>query len=135
MITKPEKYTREFVQSELNDMLQELEEQTEVIILGELFDKRDYSPQRFSDWEKKFEDDEEILESIKRVKSILETRLNSGGLKGKLNPTMTIFNLKNNYGWKDKTETDITTGGEKIKTALVEFVGDESGKDKSTDTN
>lgn len=25
-----------------------------------------------------------------------------------------IFNLKNNFGWKDKTETDLTSGGEQI---------------------
>lgn len=30
------------------------------------------------------------------------------------NPTGTIFNLKNNYGWKDKTETDVTTNGKSI---------------------
>lgn len=36
-------------------------------------------------------------------------------------PAGTIFNLKNNYGWKDRTEQDLTTGGEKINpmTALT----------------
>lgn len=29
-------------------------------------------------------------------------------------PTGTIFNLKNNFGWKDKTEQDITSGGDKL---------------------
>lgn len=125
MKTKPEKYTEEFVSKELKDIIKELEESPEAIVLGELFTKRDYSPQRFSEWEEKFKDHDKISESIKKVKSILETRLNTGGLKGKLNPTMTIFNLKNNYGWKDKTEQDITSGGDKLPTALVKFVGDE----------
>ncbi len=31
------------------------------------------------------------------------------------NSTGAIFNLKNNFGWKDKTETDITTDGEKLQ--------------------
>lgn len=106
MKTKPEKYTKEFVRLELTAMLKELKKDDTVVILGELFDRRDYSLQRFSEWEKKFEKDAEISESIKRIKSILETRLNLGGLKGKLNPTMTIFNLKNNYGWRDKTEVE-----------------------------
>lgn len=104
----PEKYTREFVEAELQAILQELKDNQDTVILGELFDTRDYSPQRFSEWEAKFADDVEISESIKRIKGILETRLNSGGLKGKFNPAMTIFNLKNNYGWKDKTEVDNT---------------------------
>lgn len=29
-----------------------------------------------------------------------------------------IFNLKNNYGWKDRTEADITSDGEKLGVAL-----------------
>lgn len=108
MKTKPEKYTEEFVAYELATMLTELKENADVVILGELFNDRDYSPQRFSEWEEKFKDHAEISESIKRIKSLLETRLNSGGLRGKLNPTMTIFNLKNNYGWKDKSEQEIS---------------------------
>jgi len=32
--------------------------------------------------------------------------------------TGAIFNLKNNFGWRDKTETDITSGGEKIQPLL-----------------
>lgn len=108
MITKPEKYTAEFVQNELLSMIQEIENDQEIIVLGELFKHRDYSPQRFSEWAEKFSDNNEITESIKRIKSILETRINTGALKGKLNATMTIFNLKNNYGWKDKFENDVT---------------------------
>jgi len=119
MITKPEKYTKEFVLLELTNMLNELVDSPEVVILGELFNKRDYSAQRFSEWEEKFKKDDEISESIKRIKSTLETRLNSGGLRGKLNPTMTIFNLKNNYGWRDKTETDLTTNGKDLPTPIL----------------
>lgn len=118
MKTKPEKYTQEFVAAELQAMIQELEDNPAVVILGELFATRDYSPQRFSEWEEKFQDDEEISESIKRIKSTLEARLNLGGLKGILNPTMTIFNLKNNYGWRDKTEVDSTIKGD------VTFIND-----------
>lgn len=131
MITKPEKYTREFVSSELADMMQELQDNTEIVILGELFKSRDYSAQRFSDWEQKFSDDDQIMESIKRIKSTLETRINIGGLKGKLNPTMTIFNLKNNYGWKDKNETELS-GGLAIKGATIEFT--DNPKADSTDS-
>ena len=33
---------------------------------------------------------------------------------GKANATFSIFNLKNNYGWKDKTEQEIDHKGLKI---------------------
>ncbi len=43
------------------------------------------------------------------------------------NATGPIFNLKNNYGWKDKTEVDqdITSGGNAIQPLLVKFIDKE----------
>lgn len=116
MITKPTIYTAEFVEKELEEIERIIDENKDIIVLGEVILSRGYSPQRFSEWEAKFDEKEYpvISESIKRVKAMLETRLNLGGLTGQLNPTLTIFNLKNNYGWKDKTETDITSGGDKL---------------------
>lgn len=59
-----------------------------------------------------YEDKEEYSDTIKRAKdrihAFAELRLFEN------NPTGVIFNLKNNFGWKDKTETDITTKGESI---------------------
>ncbi|RDH76352.1 hypothetical protein DVS77_21600 [Mycolicibacterium moriokaense] len=34
-------------------------------------------------------------------------------------PTGSIFNLKNNYGWKDKIEQDLTSNGETIAPRIV----------------
>lgn len=51
-------------------------------------------------------------------------------------PVGTIFNLKNNFGWKDKTEQEVDLKG-KINIALVEFVGtdgDNPDTDQDTDT-
>lgn len=58
-----------------------------------------------------------IKDARDRVQEDIETRLMET-----TNQSGAIFNLKNNFGWKDKTETDITTGGDKLNTALVEFV-------------
>lgn len=44
------------------------------------------------------------------------------------NQSGAIFNLKNNFGWKDKTETDLTSGGEKLGIE-VEFI---NGKDSKS---
>lgn len=65
-------------------------------------------------WKKTFKKNEEVFRTIKRVEQIFEDRLFSGALNGKYNPTTAIFGLKNNHGWKDKNETDITSGGKPI---------------------
>lgn len=57
---------------------------------------------------------DEYYRTINTAKSKIEANTERLGLQGKTNPALTIFSLKNNYGWVDKIETDITSGGEKI---------------------
>lgn len=57
---------------------------------------------------------DEFSDTIKRAKLKCENWVEEGALTNKINPTSAIFNLKNNYGWKDKTETDLTTNGQSI---------------------
>lgn len=45
---------------------------------------------------------------IKKAKRKVERQLEENALMGKANATFTIFNLKNNYGWQDKTEVETT---------------------------
>lgn len=125
MITKPEKYTREFVLNELNDMLVEIDRDQGIFFINQLFEKRDYSRQRYSDWAKKFDGDEEIMDTIKRLEGQLENRLVIGALTGALNPTMSIFTLKNKHDWKDRTEVENT---HEIKTALVKFIDEKPNR-------
>ena len=68
------------------------------------------------------EDDVAFFHSIKRAKMICEQNVEKGLLSGKYNPTGAIFNLKNNYGWKDKQE--IEQNGEMNNTITVKFAGD-----------
>lgn len=86
--------------------------------LGE--DDENYDPDvaKFSDT---------IKRAKEKIHNYLEKNLNSPS------PTGTIFNLKNNYGWKDKTETDITSGGEKIQGAMIEFINSPKANNTSTD--
>ena len=71
------------------------------------------------------ETDDEFSHTIKKAKdkiqNYLELNLNSPS------PTGTIFNLKNNYNWKDKTETDVTTNGESIN-PISQLTADELRK-------
>jgi len=108
MITKPVKYTEEFVKNELEKLEQDARI-PDILVIGELFENRKYSRQRFCEWAVDFKDNRKISDSIKRIKQIFENKINSGALKGKLNATMAIFNLKNNYGYTDKTEVEQTT--------------------------
>ena len=47
-----------------------------------------------------------LSDTRKKIKEIFEHRIVSGAMKNKYNPTFSIFNLKNNYGWKDKQEVE-----------------------------
>lgn len=53
-----------------------------------------------------YEKTDEYFDTIKRAKHRCENYLEEGMLTNKLNSTASIFNAKNNYGWRDKTETE-----------------------------
>lgn len=48
-----------------------------------------------------------FLNLIKKAKKIQELKLIKYGIADRLQPTMTIFVLKNHHAYKDKTETDL----------------------------
>jgi len=54
--------------------------------------------------------DQEFFHTIKRAKDKVLFRLSELSLSGKINPSVTIFNLKNNYDYTDRQEIkqDIT---------------------------
>ncbi len=82
----------------------------------------DTSRETLLDYEEKDKFSDTIKKAKARCHSYAERQLFGG------NPTGPIFNLKNNYAWRDKTETDITTKGKPVK-SLVEFVGADGGTD------
>lgn len=61
----------------------------------------------------------EFSDTISKAKNKIENWLEENSLAGITNPTVSMFNLKNNFGWKDKTEVEQTniTLAEKIKQA------------------
>ena len=67
----------------------------------------------------------EISEARKAVKLIRDAKLKCQNwieksmMTGKTNPVAAIFNLKNNYRWKDKTELDATTNGKDLQAVPI----------------
>lgn len=55
-----------------------------------------------------------IREARSRVHEDVETRL-----MGTRNEKGAMFNLKNNFGWKDETKTDVTTGGKPLPAPIL----------------
>jgi hypothetical protein len=76
-----------------------------------------------------YEDKDEFSDTIKEAKAkchmYAEIALYGGSATGP------IFSLKNNYGWKDKSEQDITSNGESV-TPVVRII-DERQRDTDTE--
>lgn len=88
----------------------------------------DYESGKYDDRDDTDEDGERFSNAVKEAKIRVQARVEEMSLNGA--GAGTIFWLKNNAGWKDKTEVDHTTNGESI--ALVEIVrsgGSTNGQD------
>ena len=120
----PVVYTEEYVKEQLKILLEEATWES-YLTMSKMFENKEYSQQRFSEWAEKYSNNYEISESIKKIKEIFQNKINEGALRGKLNATMAIFNLKNNYGWKDKTEQDLN-----VKSVSLTELFNESNESK-----
>lgn len=69
--------------------------------------------------------------TIKKAKQTIHA-FNEEQLYRNTQVTGVIFNLKNNFDWKDKTETDLTSGGKELKASLVQFI-DANSNNTNTD--
>lgn len=67
-----------------------------------------------------YQEKEEYVDTIKRAKEKCLRWVEENHLMGKVNPTAGIFNLKNNYGWRDQQHTDITSNNEKLSFGWVD---------------
>ncbi len=108
MITKPTYWTKTRIILTLESMLSMIKSETNPktwhITLGGLCQDFDIYRELIPIWSKEYPDEDEIIHPIKRIHQILENRVNEGALRNQLNFVSSIFNLKNNYGWKDTQE-------------------------------
>lgn len=68
-----------------------------------------------------YEEREEFFDTIKRAKQTIEAMTESLLLNGGAQPAGVIFNLKNNWGWKDKVEQEITGGADPVGILLQKY--------------
>lgn len=54
-----------------------------------------------------YEKNPKFSDTVRRAKNRIENWIEEHSLNGDLNPTISIFNLKNNFGWRDKQEIDM----------------------------
>lgn len=70
----------------------------------------------------RYGDRESFATLIKEAKQKVECQLEENALMGKANSTFTIFNLKNNYGWQDKSELEVKKNPIEDLTPLAELL-------------
>ena len=51
-----------------------------------------------------YSNQDKFFDTIKKARDRVQMQLEENALSNKANPTFTIFNLKNNFDWKDKIE-------------------------------
>lgn len=68
---------------------------------------------------------QDFSDTVKKIKNWIYHRKKQLAMQGKMPPAIFIFDAKNNAGYVDKTEQDLTSGGDKLQPMLVRFVGEE----------
>ena len=122
-----EKWTESEASKFVDSVLEYVQSNQRCMFIGEPVTELGYYRTLWNYISEKFD-----FDTIKKVESILESRLVKLGLEGTNNATMTIFTLKNNYGWTDKQSIDHTTKGEAINAPrTLADLYNESGKSKS----
>ena len=126
------KWTIDYVNEELDMVLDKLLSDPMIITYKDLFETRPYTTQSFNYYVNKFghqdspEFDPALHEKVVKIKEILENRLVDAGLHYKTQPIFTIFLLKNKYeGYEDKKVVEhdhkITAISEGKKAMMIEM--------------
>lgn len=113
---RPLKYTPEELTKKTNEYFKMCDEKEKPYTISGLCLYLDTTRETIREYELR----EEFVDTIKRAKQRVENYVEEYSLIGKLNPTVSIFNLKNNFNWKDKTEIDNNVKVE--KTSVSELI-------------
>jgi hypothetical protein len=104
-------YDYEKAKKLFEDSLEMLRSDTEIYFLGTLAVKMNIYRQLYDYLLDRFQD----LDTIKKkIDGILESRIVEKAMNNKVNPTFSIFMMKNNHDWKDKQEHDVSVSDYQI---------------------
>jgi hypothetical protein len=74
-------------------------------------------------------------DTVKRIKNWIYYKKKQLAMKNQMNATIFIFDAKNNAGYVDKTEQDLTSAGEKLEPTIVQFIDKVVPGGDNSDTN
>lgn len=108
MAGRPLKFeSPQILEDKINEYFAKCEEKGQKPLITELALFLDTTRETLCDYREK----DEYSDSIKKAKLRCQITLERNLVEGKVNPTGTIFNLKNNYGWRDKSESEVEHKG------------------------
>ena len=100
-MARPKLYkTKEEIQKIIDEYFSLCDEKEKPYTMSGLANALNMSRQSLINYSK----DEEFFDTIKKARAEVEQQLEENALMGKANSTFTIFNLINNYGWRDTVE-------------------------------
>ena len=68
-----------------------------------------------------YSNQDQFFDTIKKARDKVQMQLEENALSNKANPTFTIFNLKNNFDWKDSNEVKTNVEITKVDELLNEI--------------
>ena len=68
-----------------------------------------------------YSNQDQFFDTIKKARDRVQMQLEENALSNKANPTFTIFNIKNNFDWKDSNEVKTNVEITKVDELLSEI--------------
>ena len=107
---KPEKHKTRYIAGKVDALIKSIEleivENTDIVFLNQSLANRGITTGKWGLIKQKHADNLPLIETMRRIETILEGRIVNGALNNKLNTTMAIFVLKNKYHWRDSKVID-----------------------------
>lgn len=120
---RPDKWNNiEKLKQTIDNYFKECDEKGEPYLITGLCLALECQREVLLDWDKntgKYPKPEKAVALIRQAKLKCQNYAEKLLMSGKLNPTGAIFNLKNNYRWKDKSELDATTNGKDLQSVPI----------------
>ncbi len=101
------KWTAATVTAHLNEIEKEATDGSSYF-LGRALAKRGLYKQIWNYWKKTFHDNEDIMEQMLCIETILEAKILEAALKKEISGTVAALTLKFNYKWNTKSTNDFS---------------------------